>query len=170
MMRRGRGKGNGMAMRDGTGGDARFADGGARALRLWATSAEDLQVVAALCQDAVLPASEMRWSRSRRQVSLLLNRVRREPGAPSGERVRTLLTVSDVASVRGQGVVPGDADTVLSLLTLDWAPGPDADGRLLLTFAGDGVAELACDCLDVMLRDVTRPYAAPSGRDPSHPD
>ena len=32
-------------------------------------------------------------------------------------------TAGDVVSVRGQGAPPGDADTVLSLLTLDWSRG-----------------------------------------------
>ena len=37
--------------------DARFEDGAERALRLRAESPEDLQVIAALVQDAVLPAN-----------------------------------------------------------------------------------------------------------------
>ncbi|MFO6462787.1 DUF2948 family protein [Jannaschia sp. KMU-145] len=148
--------------------DARFHDADGAPLRLWATDPEDLQIVAALCQDAVLPASEMRWSREARTLDLLLNRFRWEHGARTPERVRCVLRATDVRNVRGQGVVPGDADTILSLLTVEWVPGPDADGALRLTFAGDGVIEAACDCLDVTLSDVTRPYAAPSGRTPSH--
>ena len=151
--------------------DARFADGGgAGPLRLWATEAEDLQVISALAQDAVLPASEMRWSKARREMTLLLNRFRWESRARPPQRVRSVLTVAEARRVRGQGVLPGDADAILSLLALEWGPGTDAEGTLRLTFAGDGVVEVDCECLDVALRDVTRPYAAPSGRAPNHPD
>ena len=150
--------------------DARFHDADERPLKLWATDAEDLQILAALAQDAVLPASEMRWQKGPRRFAMLLNRYRWEHGTRQPERVRSLLTAGDVVSVRGQGVLPGDADTVLSLLTLDWEPGADADGILRLTFAGDGVIEVTCDCLDVMLADVTQPYAAPSGKAPEHPE
>lgn len=155
-------------------GDARFHDADGRALRLWATDAEDLKVVSALCQDGVLPASEMRWSKADRTLSLLLNRFRWENGTRIPERARAVVTCGDVTSVRGQGVAPGDSDTILSLLAIEWEPGaePDADGAglLRLTFAGDGVIEAAAACLDVTLSDVTRSYAALSGRAPGHPD
>jgi hypothetical protein len=148
--------------------DARFHDVGGRPLRLWATDADDMNVISALCQDAVLPASAMTWSRKGRSLALLLNRFRWEHGVRRPERVQSLLTASDVTAVRGQGVTPGDPDTVLSLLLAEWAPAGDAAGTLRLTFAGDGVVEAACDCLDVTLRDVSRPYEAPSGRAPDH--
>ncbi|MEM7643767.1 MAG: DUF2948 family protein [Pseudomonadota bacterium] len=150
--------------------DASFHDGEARPLRLWATDPEDLQIVSALCQDAVLQASDMRWLRGDATLVLLLNRFRWEHGRRTPQRVRSLLTATDIRHVRGQGIVPGDPDTVLSLLTVDWAPGDDADGDLRLTFAGDGIVEARADCLDVTLRDVTRPYAAPSGKAPDHPE
>lgn len=150
--------------------DARFHDADGRPLRLWATDAEDLAVLSALCQDAVLPASEMRWSAARREVSFLVNRFRWEHGTRSPERVRAVLTCGDATAVRGQGVTPGDKDMVLSLLALEWRAGADGAGVLRLVFAGDGVVEVSCDCLDLLLSDVTRPYAAPSGRAPGHPD
>ncbi len=150
--------------------DARFHDGAGRPLALWATDVEDLKVVSALCQDAILSASDMRWLRSERKLALLINRFRWEHGTRTPERVQSLLTVSDVTSVRGQGVAPGDAETVLSLLQVAWEGDDEVAGRLQLIFAGDGVAEARCDCLDVTLRDVTRSYAAPSGRAPEHPE
>ena len=152
------------------GRDARFHDADGKPLRLWATDAEDLQVVSALCQDGVLPATEMRWSAARREFALLVNRFRWERGARTPERVRAVLRAGDARGVRGQGVSPGDGGTVLSLLAIEWEPGADAGGLLRLTFAGDGVVEVACDCLDVTLADVTRPYAAPSGARPGHAD
>ncbi|KIT16819.1 DUF2948 family protein [Jannaschia aquimarina] len=149
-------------------GDATFADGAPdRPLRLWATDAEDLQVVAALCQDAVLPASEMRWIASERRFAMLLNRFRWEDRRDA-ERVRSVLVVSDVTRVGGQGITPGDPDTILSLLTLEWEPGEDGQGALILTFAGDGAVRVEAECLDIRLSDVTRPYAAPSGKAPDH--
>ena len=150
--------------------DARFRDGdpaGDRPLRLWATDADDLQVISTLCQDAVLPASEMRWIASERRFAMLVNRFRWEDRR-SLERVRSVLVASDVLRVAGQGVVPGDGDTVLSLLSLAWEPADDVAGRLVLLFAGDGAVAVEAECLDLRLSDVTRPYAAPSGRAPGH--
>jgi len=147
--------------------DATFRDADSAPMRLWATDAEDLQVVSALCQDAVLPASEMRWLASERRFALLVNRFRWEDRRDA-ERVRALLVAGDVTHVAGQGIEKGDGDTILSLLSLDWAPGADGAGALILTFAGDGVVRVEADCLDLRLHDVTQPYGAPSGKVPDH--
>ena len=153
--------------------DARFRDADPdRPLALWATDAEDLQVVSALCQDAVLPGSEMRWIASERRFALLLNRFRWEDRRDA-ERVRSIVVVDGVTAVKGDGVAPGDGDTVLSLLSMAWEPSGaegDAAGALVLLFAGDGAVRVEAECLDLRLRDVERPYAAPSGRAPSHDD
>ncbi|WP_108263429.1 DUF2948 family protein [Mangrovicoccus ximenensis] len=155
--------------------DARFEDGGEQPLRLLAADEDDLKVVSALVQDAVLPAAEMTWEPKARRFSLLLNRFRWEDrtaaeraGRPV-ERVQSVLTVGDVRKVSSQGVDRKDADLVLSLLSLGFEPGEDGQGALVLTFAGDGALRLEVECLDVLLSDVTRPYAAPSGKVPHHP-
>ncbi|MGY6634908.1 MAG: DUF2948 family protein [Alkalilacustris sp.] len=150
--------------------DARYADGADRPLSLRALDAEDLSVISALVQDAVFPASEMRLVRRGRRMALLLNRFRWEAGARTPERVQALLVVHDVMAAATEGFVPGDADTVLSLLALAFTQAEDGAGRLTLTLSGDGAVHLDVECIEVTLRDVTQPYGAPSGRAPQHPD
>ncbi len=58
--------------------DARFEDGREAPLNLGAGDSDDLAVIASLTQDAVFPASEMRWNRKAARFALLLNRVRWE--------------------------------------------------------------------------------------------
>ena len=156
--------------------DARFEDGGERALRLMAIDADDLNVVAALVQDAVLPASEMRWQKSRRRFVCLINRFRWEDKAQAErkgrdfERVMSVLAFDDVLAISQQGMGTRDAETLLSLLTIGFEPGPDGTGRIVLTFAGDGAVALDVEAVNVTLQDVTKPYRAPSGHAPSHSD
>jgi len=57
---------------------------------------------------------------------------------------------------------------VLSLLSLDWQEGEDGTGRITLMLAGDGAVAVDVECIDVALRDVTRPYLAPSRKVPDH--
>ncbi len=156
--------------------DARFEDGKEGPLRLKALDTEDLQVIAALVQDAVFPAAEMRYDRKARRFALLLNRFRWEdaPNAAARrrnfERVQAVLAFEDVMGVQSQGVDKSDPDMVFSLLSVAFAPGDDGTGRIELTLAGDGVIALDVEALEVVLRDVTRPYVAPSGKAPSHPE
>lgn len=157
-------------------GDARFEDGGEQPLRLMAVDADDLQVVSALTQDAVFPASEMAWHPKAREFALLLNRFRWEDAETAEkrgrkvERVQSVLLFSDVEKVQSQGVEKGDEDLVLSLLSISFTPGEDGTGRIELTLAGDGAIALDVETINTRLQDVTRPYIAPSKHKPDHPE
>ncbi|MFW8636726.1 DUF2948 family protein [Cribrihabitans pelagius] len=154
--------------------DARFHEGREAPLNLGALEAADLQVISALAQDAVFPVSEMSWRAAERRFALLLNRFRWEdlPAAEQRgrpyERVQSLLVIGNVMAVASQGIDRKDKDLVLSLLAISFEPGEDGAGNVLLTLAGDGAIRLSVEALDVALRDVTRPYRAPSGHAPDH--
>ena len=154
--------------------DARFEDGAEAPLHLKAFDPDDLKVISSLAQDAVFPATEMRWDPRRRRFALLLNRFRWEDmpaaerrGRPY-ERVQAVLAVEDVLAVRSQGIARGDKDVVLSLLSVAFAPSEDGAGVVTLTLAGDGAIALDVEALEITLKDVTRPYVAPSRRAPTH--
>jgi hypothetical protein len=154
--------------------DAKFEDGGEAPLRLVAQDAEDLKVIAALLQDAVLPVTELKYDARRRRFAALLNRFRWEDRVEAErvgrayERVRSLLVVEDVRKVQSLGFDRAEKDLVLSLLSISFEPGEDGTGRLTLTLAGDGAVALDVEALDLRLDDVTRPYRAPSGKVPHH--
>ena len=156
--------------------DARFEDGDEQPLRLRAEAAEDLPVMSALVQDAVFTGADMGFSRKGRRFDILLNRFRWEDRAAATrdnrpfERVRCVLSVMDVVSVASQGVGKDDRDSVLSLLALEFHPGADGTGVLTLVLAGDGALRLTVECVNLTLTDVTRPYRAPSGKAPQHPE
>lgn len=153
--------------------DARFEEGGEAPLHLGALDPEDLQVLSSLVQDAVFPAAEMAWRPRERRFALLLNRFRWEdPGRDrhGAERVRSVLAVDNVLRVASQGIDRRDRDTILSLLSIGFEPGEDGTGFVHLTLAGDGAIRLTVEALEVTLKDVTRPYRAPSGRVPDHGD
>jgi hypothetical protein len=154
--------------------DARFEDGREAPLNLGAFEADDLKVISALSQDAVFPATAMTWRPGQRRFGLLINRFRWEDVAAADkrkrpvERVQSLLVVDNVLSVASNGVDRRDADLVLSLLALEWHPVDEVAGELHLILAGDGVIRLRLEALEVTLKDVTRPYIAPSGKVPGH--
>lgn len=154
--------------------DARFEDADDAPLRLIAQDAEGLSVLSTLLQDAVFPITEMTYAAKRRRFALLLNRFRwedrdaAERARRGYERVQSLLVFEGVLSVKSQGIDRRAADTVLSLLSVAFHPGAEGAGHIDLTLAGDGAIALEVEALDVTLRDVSRPYLAPSGRAPAH--
>jgi Protein of unknown function (DUF2948) len=156
--------------------DATFEDGAEKPLHLKAEDAESVPILSALVQDAVLTMSDMKWEPRARRLALLVNRFRwedRDAAEKRGrafERTRSLFMVGGVLTVASTGIDRADKETVLSVLALTWAPGEDGAGTLAVTLAGDGAIEARCECLDLTLRDVTRPYRALSGHVPKHPE
>ena len=156
--------------------DARFEDGGERPLYLKAMDVEDLTVLSALVQDAVVPLGEISYDASHRRFALLINRFRWEDVETAErrkrpvERVQAVLLFEDVMAARSSDVPTGDRDMILSILALGFVPGEDGMGRVEMTLAGDGMIALEVETLDVTLKDVTRPYVAPSKHIPTHDD
>ncbi len=156
--------------------DATFEEGGEAPLRLNALDSADLDVLSTLIQDAVLQVGEIKWDKHQRRLALLLNRFRWEDKARAQargrglERVQSVLSIEDVLSVRAQGVNRSDPEMILSVLSVAFEPGEDGMGRVVLTLAGDGAIAAQVEALEVLLRDVTRPYLAPSGKAPMHPE
>ncbi|WP_420860350.1 DUF2948 family protein [Algirhabdus cladophorae] len=156
--------------------DATFEDGAEKPLRLMARDADDLQIIATLTQDAVFPITEIRWQAAQRRFALLVNRFRwedRDAAAARGrdfERVQALLVFEDVLKVSSTGVDRSDSDMVYSVLDLKWEPAEDGMGRVVINLAGDADIALEVETLEAQLKDVTRPYIAPSKAAPSHPE
>ncbi len=151
--------------------DASFEDGQERPLYLGAEDADDLKIIAGLTQDAVFPITEMTWLGRERRFALLLNRFRWEDTGRDrhgAERVQSVLAFDAVLRVASQGIDRSETDTVLSLLSIRFEPGADGAGHIILTLAGDGAIRLEVEALAATLKDVTRPYRAPSGQTPDH--
>lgn len=156
--------------------DARFEDGQDKPLNLVALDGDDLQVISALAQDGVFAIGDMKWIAAERRFAILINRLRHEDidaakraGRPP-ERVRSLLVVDHVLGMASQGVDRSDSDTVMSLLSVNFIAGDDADGVVEFVLAGDGALRANVEALEVSLQDVTRPYKAVSGQVPDHPE
>ena len=156
--------------------DAKFEDGGEAPLNIGALDSEDLTVISAMVQDAVLPIGEISWQANQRRLALLINRFRWEDktnaerqGRPV-ERVQSLLVFDTVLSVASQGLDRSQKDLVLSVLSITTENAENGDCFLTVTLAGDGALRIRVEAVEVQLRVVTRPYAAPSRKSPHHPD
>lgn len=154
--------------------DARFEDGVEEALRLRAETEDDLAIISSLVQDAVFPASEMQWISDRLVFAVLINRFRwedKDAASAQGrgpERVQSLLMVDCATKVQSSGIAQEDKDTVYSLLSISFEAEKEGAGRVVLHLAGEGDISVVVEALEVRLKDVTKPYTAPSKKSPSH--
>ena len=128
-------------------------------LRLAALDEEDLRVISAHMQDAVLRVGDICWLPKKARFVLVANRFEwlsaaRRPGdAPM--RARTGLHFEHVRAVRSRNIRRHAPDGVLSLLAITFRPGPEPPGGSVdLIFSGDGVIRLEVECIDAWLEDL----------------
>jgi hypothetical protein len=138
------------------------------ALRLLAEDPEDLQVISAALQDAIVRVGDIAYEPRERTVTLALNRFCWERGeAQSGaQRIRSALQFGSVLSVKARRIKRDPGDAVVELLAVDFAPGEAPGGQVLLSFAGDADLRLEVECLDAVLADLSQAW--PAVRAPRH--
>ena len=139
-------------------------------LRLIAEEAEDLEVISAAVQDAVVKAENLTYEKRIRRFSLELNRYRWEEGVQKrrdGERVRSLLAFDGVLGVKTRAITKADPELILSLLQVTFTPDEEPPGgKVTLLFAGDGEIVLTVEALDATLLDSD--YVWATRHTPSH--
>lgn len=135
-------------------------------LKLRAEDAEDLAVISSALQDAVGKIGDIAFDRASRRLTLALNRFRWEAGAKTNERVRCGLQLGGVMAVQQRRLRLDAKKAVVELLAVTFEPGEAPGGAVLLTFAGGGDLRAQVECIDVVLADVSEPWA--TTQRPSH--
>ena len=137
-------------------------------LKLAALDAEDLTVVSAHLQDAVLRAGDLTYLAAEHRFVLVLRRFDWAAGA--GEPARRRLAgvhFERVLGVRTRGIAPGqDPDAVLSLLAVTFDPAEPPSGAITLVFSGGAAIRLDVECIEVQMKDLGPVWEA-EGR-PAH--
>lgn len=142
-----------------------------RALRLRAVDHDDLQVIAACLQDALVPLREMAYMADERRFMAAFNRFRWERLADPGKAAdltlcQSVLCIDHVDAVQYRGL-DGDLDGVkFELLTVMAEPSDAGGFKVTLMFAGDVALRLQVADLAIALQDFGDPW--PAGVAPCH--
>jgi hypothetical protein len=131
-------------------------------LRLLAEDAEDLHIISAALQDAILRPVDIVWEPGSRRVTLKLSRFCWECG---GTRVMAAMQFGDVIAVKSRRL-PRLPESALELLAMEFAPDEAPGGRVILMFAGGGDLRIDVECLDAVLTDLSERW--PARLAPSH--
>lgn len=154
-------------------------------LKLRAADEEDLSIIAACLQDALVPIGDMTFQPQERRFVLVANRFRWEAGAPAPaaegsvedesadapflgdpgpryERTNCGLWFENVRGVHIHGIDLRDRSRILAFLTLR-----KRDDSVVLIFAGDAMIRLEIDQLRCFLEDIGESW--PTRWRPAHP-
>lgn len=128
-------------------------------LRLSALDVEDLAIISAQMQDAVLLAGDMTFDPKRRKFVLLANRFAWD-AQDTQQRRRTGLHFDRVLSVKTLNMGHLEKDEVLSLLSVTFAETDAPSGEVLLSFADGATIRLGVECLECQMADLGPAWAA----------
>lgn len=126
-------------------------------LKFVVLDAEDLAVVSAHLQDAVLKVSDVLWRPQEKRLVLAVNRFDWESAQsaqPEYRRRRSALRFERVLSCKCKHVNPAGKDAVLNLLAVEFTPTDAPSGMVTLTFSGDIALRLEVECLEAELVDL----------------
>jgi hypothetical protein len=139
-------------------------------LKLIALDKDDMAVISAHLQDAVLKVSDILWRPAERRLVVGMNRFDWEAAqdqAPEYRRRRSALRFDNVKSVKCRNISPGEPEAVLNLLAVDFAENEPPAGVITLVFSGGAALRLEVECLEVQLSDLGPVWKA--GACPNHP-
>ncbi|MDP6389466.1 MAG: DUF2948 family protein [Alphaproteobacteria bacterium] len=128
-------------------------DAAPRPLKLFAGDVEDLSVISAMVQDAIVPLGDIAYLADEQCFVLAINRYRWEEGADAGERVTSGLRFSAVTKAQFRDIDVRDRGRFLDLLTVVCD-----EGAVALHFAGGGAIRLEVEKLACVLEDFDEPH------------
>lgn len=126
-------------------------------LKLVALDREDLEIVSAHLQDAVVKIGEVIWRPGEHRVVIALNRFDWEAAVgdkPQWRRRRAALRFDRVMSCKCKSLDCSAKEQVLNLLTVEFAQTDAPGGVVTLAFSGGGALRLEVECLEAEVADL----------------
>jgi len=132
-------------------------------LRLVALDQEDLAVVSAHLQDAIVRVGDLAYLPQERRFVVVGRRFDWEasPGEPPRRRL-TGLHFERVEAVRLRGVDRSDPDAVLNLLAITFEERDPPSGTVTLIFADGAAIQADVECLELQMKDLGPVWEAES--------
>ncbi len=137
-------------------------------LKLAALDQDDLDVLSAHVQDAVLTVGDLIFLKKEGRFLATLNRFAWENDGEKKERRRAAIHFDRVTRVRSHNIRQDAKDGVLSLLSVRFTANgvEDPSGIVELVFSGGGALRLEVECIEAQLTDLGASWVTDSM--PSH--
>ena len=131
-------------------------------LKLVALDKDDLEIVSAHLQDAVIKTTDIRWRPSEQRLVVGLCRFDWEAAhadVPKYRRRSAALRFERARACKALHIDMSDKNAVLNLLTVSFTERDAPSGVVTLTFSGGGVLRLEVECLEAELVDLGEAWA-----------
>src|SRR5690349_8349705 len=126
-------------------------------LKLVALDREDIEIMSAHLQDAVVKSADVHWRPSEKRLVIGLNRFDWEAAhraAPEFRRRRAALRFDRVSACKCRNCTAAEKEQVLNLLAVSFEETDQPAGVITLTFSGGAALRLEVECLEAELADL----------------
>ena len=126
-------------------------------LKLIARTVEDLRVVSAHLQDAIVNINDIANLKKNKILLLQLNRFMWEDMEKGllrkNKRIRTILKFENVIKVKSRNINLAGKDKFLDFLTIETNQMTDNNYEMKILFAGDSIVKVTAEVIEVTLDD-----------------
>tara|TARA_B100001027_G_scaffold170517_1_gene122006 strand:+ start:65 stop:508 length:444 start_codon:yes stop_codon:yes gene_type:complete len=126
-------------------------------LKLIARSVEDLRVVSAHLQDAIVNINDIANLKKNKILLLQLNRFMWEDVEKGvfrkNKRIRTVLKFENIIKVKSRNIDQAGKDKFLDFLTIETKQMIDNNYEMKILFAGDSIIKIIAEAIEVTLDD-----------------
>ena len=126
-------------------------------LKLIARTEEDLRVVSAHLQDAIVNITDIANLKKNKIVLMQLNRFMWEDVEKGvfrkNKRIRTILKFENVMKIYSKNIIQSKKDKFLDFLTIETNKMPDNNYEMKILFAGDSIIRIISEVIEVTLDD-----------------
>ena len=137
-------------------------------LKLVAVDKDDIEVVSAHVQDALVKVGDIFWQPRVHRFVMAVDRfdwmnapdVAKDGPAPDYRRCRTALRFERVVTCKCRGLDQTNKEARLNLLAVEFTERDAPAGSVTLTFSGGGVIRLDVECLEAELADLGEVFPA----------
>ena len=126
-------------------------------LKLIARTEEDLRVVSAHLQDAIVNVSDIANLKKNKIFLMQMNRFMWEDVEKGvfrkNKRIRTIIKIENVINVHSKNINQSKKDKFLDFLTIETNRMPDNNYEMKIVFAGDSIIKIISEVIEVTLDD-----------------
>ena len=120
--------------------------------KIIAQNQEDLRVISALCSEAKIKQSEIKFLKENKIFLLSLERENKE-NSNSKDKINSILKFEFIETSKSKNIDQNSEDSVLELLAIE-SYKKENNNEIVLLFSNNGIINLFCEIIECTLEDV----------------
>ena len=120
--------------------------------KIIAQNQEDLRIISALCADATIKQSEIKFLKKNKIFLISLERENREADN-SKKKIKSILKFEFIEESKSKNIDQNNEDNILELLAIETYK-KENNNEIILLFSNNRIINLFCEVIDCTLEDI----------------